>query len=619
MKKHQLSLIFLLLLAATIVFSFGRHFVSFDTDVKKNQNLNSHSIEKNPADKTDAATLKKDLKSLGFSGDIQLVYNQKKIPFARDPQIFGQEVYVPVTELSTALGFYVRMESDRYLNLYKNNMFIKLDLESNLANVNGKPYDISSGPYYSDNRIYVPLLFLLNALHYDVAWDKATGEIALTDNNANNQFDFIDQNNYYKRVEIADLGARVSVPVHWALVDEKTRTYGYTDDFEYFTLSISSEKVGEDDSLSEVTDQLKSELLKDKQIKLGKVLQGTKTQLPSFVIHDKISLGKKTYQETTYVFKDKQTSYRLHFRFGDYMDPEVAGTMVDTIADSFQINKLSIQQRDEFYVEFPEFYRLGVNLKGDLYANTTQSDFVLLKGTVANSIDGFNVRVSKDSQSIVFFVPVKNKQFEQKIFLPFGLGKHTVYIQTAEQSGLFKKDTSHKTFEPIISTDEDNVLEFSVINISNSSIRYLIPSSRIPSDQKKFSDLANLLTYKEENSYKKSKAVYHWIEKNIAFDPATSKDKLRSPAQVFDRSEGSEEELAYFYATLLRAIDIPCRVVTGEFDGDAHFWNELYINGKWIVADLGEEFNKGDGITAYFNLSRTEHYSDYTNIKVLDY
>lgn len=556
-----------------------------------------------------------------YSGDLQIFYNKREISFSREPQVFGNEVYVPVSELASALGFYVKLESDRYLILYKNNNFVKLDLESSTASVNGKAQELSSGPFYSDQRILAPLLFLVEALHFDAEWDKSTGKLSLTDGSLSNQFDFIDSNNFYKRINVPNLGLRISVPVHWVLLDEKKQIYGYKDDYEYFSLELSQQQVNASDTLERVEKQVERDILNrdSRRTQITKVDKVTATQLDSFAIYSDLTDGKKTYKQVTYLFKQRQTAYILHFKHSKEPDLRQSNAIINTIADSFQINELTIQERDEHYIEFQNYFSLGMKLEPPLYANQTFSDFFTLKGSVQSQIDGFNVKVSKDSQSITFYVPVKNRRFEQKIYLPFGLGKHNIYIEEFDKGRLFSQNEGKSLFEPLITYDENNVLQLSLINISSNNIRYLIPSSRVTSDLEKMSSLAKLLTYKEDTSYKKAKAIYQWIEKNIKFDPSVDQSKLRSPSQVFDNAIGSEEEMAYFYAALLRSIEIPCRIVTGDHADQGHFWNELFVNGKWIVADLGEEFSNGDGITTYFNLNRDEHYYDYKNIKVLEY
>ncbi len=558
---------------------------------------------------------------IAYSGDLNIQYNKREILFSSEPQVFAKEVYVPASELASALGLYVKLESDRYIILYKNNIFVKLDLDSTVASINGKSRELSSAPFYSDQLILVPLLFLADAFHFESEWNKSTGELKLTDGNLADQFDFIESDNFYKRIDIADLGVRISIPEHWKTMAKTGQNFGYTDDYEYFTLEVSQKKIDPSHSLERIEKQIEKDILKEdpQNTQITKVNKVTATQLNSYAIFSDYKSGKKTFKQVTYLFKDKETAYIIHFKYGASTDMQQAITIINTIADSFQINQLTIQERDEHYVEFPNFYRLGIKFETSVYANQTASDFILLKGSVENAIDGFNVNVTKDSQVISFYVPVKNKKFEQKVYLPFGLGKHIIFMEEAERSRLLSKINDGKRFEPIVTYDDKNVLQFSILNTSSSSIRYLIPSSRVPSDLEKMSSLGKLLTYKEETSYKKSKAVFHWIEQNIKLDTAPSSDKLRSPIQVFDDSIGTEEELAYFYATILRSIDLPCRIVTGDYNNSSHYWNELFINGKWIVADLGEEFTKGDGITAYFNLSRDEHYFAYTNIKVLEY
>ncbi len=559
--------------------------------------------------------------NIQYSGDLKIQYNNSEITFSREPQVFGNEVYVPINELANSLGLYVKLESDRYVVLYQNNTFVKLDLESNIASVNGKTSEISSGPFYSDQRVFAPLLFIAEAYRYKVDWKKETGDLILTDSTAGSQFDFIESDNFYKRVDLADLGIRFSIPVHWDPIDETNRYFGYKDDFEYFTMNLSHKKTSASERLSTLEENAEKDILKlsPSSTHISDVVHTKDLSLDAYIIYSTSIEGKQKFNQVTYVFKEKEDAYILHFKFGSYMDKKTAESIVSTVSSSFQISRLTIDARDEHYVEFQNFYRLGIQLDEPVFANETTNDSFVFKGRTNFSTEGFNVVVSKNSQSINFYVPVKNKQFEQKIYLPFGLGKHDIYVEEAQAGGLFSKEKDTPNFEPIINYDENNVLAFSILNTSNNHIRYLIPSSRVPSDLTKMSDLGNLLSYKEETSYKKAKVIYQWIEKNIQFDKKSNSEDLKSPVAVFEHSSANEEELAYFYATLLRSIGIPCRIVTGAYDNEGHFWNELYINGNWIVADLGEEFQSGDGITTYFNLSRDKQYGEYTNIKVLEY
>ena len=480
---------------------------------------------------------------LQYSGDLKIQYNNHEITFSREPQIFGNEVYVPISELANSLGLYVKLESDRYVVLYQNNTFVKLDLESNQVSVNGKSSEIPSGPFYSDQRVFAPLLFIAEAYRYKVEWKKETGDLVMTDSSSDSQFDFIESDNFYKRVDLADLGIRFSIPVHWDALDETNRYFGYKDDFEYFTMNLTHKQTSASERLASLEENAEKNILKEGNAKVNDVVHSTDLSLDAYIIYSTLTEGKDKYNQVTYVFKENQDAYILHFKYANFMDNKTADSIVSTVSSSFQISRLTIDQRDEHYVEFRNFYRLGLQLDEPLFANQTTSDSFLFKGRTAVSVEGFNVVVSKNSQSINFFVPVKDKKFEQKIYLPFGLGKHDVYIEEANDGGLFSRASKTPSFEPIINYDESNILAFSLLNTSNKSIRYLIPSSRVPSDSEKMSDLANLLTYKEETSYKKAKVLYQWIEKNIQFDEKNTPDELQSPIDVFDNSKADRKSV----------------------------------------------------------------------------
>lgn len=78
------------------------------------------------------------------------------------------------------------------------------------------------------------------------------------------------------------------------------------------------------------------------------------------------------------------------------------------------------------------------------------------------------------------------------------------------------------------------------------------------------------------------------------------------------------------FEDMLRSIDIPCRYVRGqlrtkEFKGSnewdeknlvSHAWNEVYINGRWVIIDLtlnsNHNFSKGEFLKADVD---HEHYN----------
>lgn len=95
----------------------------------------------------------------------------------------------------------------------------------------------------------------------------------------------------------------------------------------------------------------------------------------------------------------------------------------------------------------------------------------------------------------------------------------------------------------------------------------------------------------EQNPYKQAKLIYDYLVQNYKI-----RDELRksdaSPLDLLKSKKGDAYDLAIFYTTLLRAIEIPSQPIAGilvdsEMQTQAHWWTEFYIEGfGWLPVDI---------------------------------
>lgn len=89
----------------------------------------------------------------------------------------------------------------------------------------------------------------------------------------------------------------------------------------------------------------------------------------------------------------------------------------------------------------------------------------------------------------------------------------------------------------------------------------------------------------------KAKAVYDYIVANIAYDKKLAANVPADYLPDIDRTLISKKDICYGYASLtaamLRSLDIPTKLVMGdsEYVDVYHAWNEVYLNGKWVIID----------------------------------
>ncbi|UVI28352.1 transglutaminase-like domain-containing protein [Paenibacillus spongiae] len=111
-------------------------------------------------------------------------------------------------------------------------------------------------------------------------------------------------------------------------------------------------------------------------------------------------------------------------------------------------------------------------------------------------------------------------------------------------------------------------------------------------DAKKTAAKAKELTRNSKTDEEKAKAIYQYIISNVKYDFVLAK-KLTDSAYIPDidatlaASKGVCYNFASLYAAMLRSEGIPAKLVMGttsQVDG-YHAWNEVYLNGKWVLVD----------------------------------
>ena len=74
---------------------------------------------------------------------------------------------------------------------------------------------------------------------------------------------------------------------------------------------------------------------------------------------------------------------------------------------------------------------------------------------------------------------------------------------------------------------------------------------------------------------------YDYIGVGVMIDGETGWE-TPSAMRTLERKKGICSELSMLSAALLRASNIPNRLIGGKFMGGAHQWNEAYIDGAWF-------------------------------------
>lgn len=170
---------------------------------------------------------------------------------------------------------------------------------------------------------------------------------------------------------------------------------------------------------------------------------------------------------------------------------------------------------------------------------------------------------------------IPNKQ--QEVF-PLQMGNGDYTITVLEQISGTKYKIVKEADVTLKLPDRSHVFLNSVQNINWSS-----------SD--KATELAKKLTRSAKSDKEKVEVIYEYIIGTIKYDTALASSELTDYLPDIDRTLEGKKGMCYDYASLfasmLRSVDIPTKLVMGSTDyvDVYHAWNEVYLNGKWVTID----------------------------------
>lgn len=134
--------------------------------------------------------------------------------------------------------------------------------------------------------------------------------------------------------------------------------------------------------------------------------------------------------------------------------------------------------------------------------------------------------------------------------------------------------------------------------------KYTVSTDYIQADDLEIISLSNEITAGIGDDAKKALAIHDWVAENIYYDFEAfySGDYQNSDSlNVLHSKRAVCEGYANLFAALARAQNIPCTVRSGyalgigiektwtndaiNTDESNHAWNEVYIDGRWIIVD----------------------------------
>lgn len=170
-------------------------------------------------------------------------------------------------------------------------------------------------------------------------------------------------------------------------------------------------------------------------------------------------------------------------------------------------------------------------------------------------------------------------------------------------------------------------------------------TASIQPDSAAISSIALQLTDGIDNDYDKALAIHDWICTYMYYD-VDSLSAEESPPYFASDIVKTQKAVCLGFATLMaslcRSIDIPCNVVSGYAlgvgddtawtdetivtDEQNHAWNEVYVDGRWIIVDTtwdctnkfeNGELVRGSGVSHLYFDANLQFFS--ANHKIIEY
>ena len=561
------------------------------------------------------------------------------ISFSTEPLVLNDRVFVPATDLFNTLGIqtYWFPETNELVG-YRDNTFVKFVLYKDYYYINGKIKSLKAPISLSGSKRLVPINDVAEAFGLTYAFDKTKYTLSLDFRENIYQYKQIGFRQY-KKINTSNWGISYFIPEYWEAIEDGD-SYGVANDFETYTISPQVLPLDINFNRNILLDQLVKTMryTYSKAISFGNEKIEMHNGFVSLNMPYTLKTGETTYNGILYVFFENNIGYVFDCRYDDENSRQEGETIFDDVMDTFQISRITIDTNTEHYIELSKFFKYNTKLNTEAYSNMLVDGHFEWSGTISadsnENLTGYHIVVSRGEETIQYYTPLINNAFSAEIPLPFGVGKHNISIYADEADNITSTfDGSNLTLDAYLdeviideyNLDSTNLLmRFSVLNTSDNDMKYLLPSTYIDYDTNDVYTIANAITFDLRSDYTKAQTIYEWMVQNYRYAETNSDDAIATAREMLGLRKGNAFELTLAYTGLLRALDIPARIVRGTSENASHYWVEVLLNGKWILADIAWEIQYRSDASVipggvYFDINSTIVNGRYTKTEFLPF
>lgn len=473
---------------------------------------------------------------------------------------------------------------------YKNNTFLKLIKDQQIAHVNGNLLQMPAPSFIYKGEMVAPLSFLITL--FDIKYEQAgyRNDVHLDFRLFENEYMKFGLINY-RKFTFPGLGVSIFLPdtsITQNIGDDNHPMIEATNPYDDSIITIEAYDISPNESLKNVAKEYgKSLFLQNLDIL---AIDSQKNSNHSYELIQ--FSNQEKIKGFAYVFREQNKAYVIK---GHHMTDVTLSQIVST----FSVDRISVEKLAEHYVELDLFFDYDMTFDQPIYSNMLVGNSFYISGKIhaePTNAQALRFVVTKNNSTAEFLLPIENNIFRGRIYIPFGLGKHNIEVYLANDFSAFTLETL-KTKTPYL--DSDKLLMFSVLSEETASTSFLIPTQGINYDANVTYQLLNDITKNHFNQFDRAKSIYQWVLKHYDVDDTSTTD---TPIETFfaliahsHQEKISAIELCIIYTGLLRASNIPAKIAYN----DQEIWVESYINGKWYYNGIIEDDFSNNSISNY--------------------
>lgn len=309
---------------------------------------------------------------------------------------------------------------------FANNCQISSMPQSHFATIAGIETKLKAVPIWQDQAYFLPLDFLCQAYSYNLIINDKNIQLKKRDASFYQVIEETECQSY----EIKELGLITLMPYGWTKLNEnkETHSYGIADEYDNYSLDYSRIEAN-NLNLKEWIKKFRYDLIdKNHELILSKIDEITLGAHAFLHFNSHLDKQHSQKQNDYYFIKHNNYIYMFDSQVENNTNNKYYYKLRNGILANIEFRDDYFHNHNHFYMHKPAFERaIKIN---NVSENQLVRDYLPFSAITKENNTILFAKVSKESESITFKLTANNKQFDEKIYTPFGIGRHNIDIYT---------------------------------------------------------------------------------------------------------------------------------------------------------------------------------------------